>query len=238
MIQLYQGDCLELMKGIPGGSVDMVLCDLPYGTTRNKWDSVIPFELLWKQYRRICKETAAVVLFGAEPFTSKLITSNFQNFKYTLIWYKHYTRGFLNAKKQPLRTTEQISVFYKRQCTYNPEMRTGKFRSKGASSNQRGCYGTYKAIKTKNDKYYPTDILDFAGVPVPDLCHPTQKPVDLLEYLIRTYTNEGETVLDNCMGSGSTGVACVNTGRSFIGMELDPDYFETAKRRIEEAGNR
>ena len=233
--QLYQGDCLEVMKQIPDKSVDMILCDLPYGTTQNRWDSVIPFEPLWEQYHRICKENGAIALFGAEPFSSLLITSNLKEFKYVLTWYKHYARGFLNAKKQPLRTTERICIFYKKQCTYNPQMRTGKFRSKGNSAKQRGCYGQYKALKIKNDQYYPTDILDFAGVPVPEITHPTQKPVPLLEYLVKTYTNEGETVLDNCMGSGSTGVACVNTNRDFIGIELNENYFNIAKQRIEEA---
>ena len=234
-MQLMQGDCLELMKDIPDGSIDMILCDLPYGVTQCKWDACIQFAPLWAQYKRICKTNAAIVLFGAEPFTSLLITSNKKDYKYTLIWYKHYARGFLNAKKQPLRTTEQISVFYEKQCTYNPEMRIGKYRSKNNSIKQRGCYGEYKATKYKNDKYYPTDILDFVGVPNNELLHPTQKPVALLEYLIKTYTNEGETVLDNCMGSGSTGVACVNTGRDFIGIELDKGYFDIAKKRIEEA---
>lgn len=230
-----QGDCLELMHDIPDGSVDMICCDLPYGTTQCRWDTVIPFEQLWRHYRRIIKPNGAITLFCAEPFTSALITSNIREFKYCWTWHKHYARGFLNAKKQPLRTTEQIAVFYSKQCTYNPQMRTGEYRSKGNSASQRGCYGTYKPVKTKNDKYYPTDILDFAGVPVPDLCHPTQKPVPLLEYLIKTYTNPGETVLDNCMGSGSTGVACINTGRDFIGIELDPGYFQTAQKRIEDA---
>lgn len=232
---LMQGDCLELMRDIPDGSVDMVLTDPPFGITKNAWDKAIPFEPMWEQYRRICKENAAIVLFSAQLFTSTLIVSNLADFKYTLTWYKHYARNFLNAKKQPLRTTEQIAVFCRKQCTYNPKMRKGEMRNKGSSSKQRGCYGNYKALNVKNDQYYPTDILDFAGVATPDLEHPTQKPVPLLEYLIKTYTNPGETVLDNCMGSGSTGVAAVNTGRDFIGIELDPGYFETACRRIEEA---
>ena len=150
-MKLMQGDCLELMGGVPDASIDMVLCDPPYGITRNAWDTVIPFEPLWAQYRRICKPNAAIVLFSAEPFTSLLVTSNLKEFKYTLTWYKHYARGFLNAKKQPLRTTEQICVFYSKQCTYNPQMRTGEYRSKGDSASQRGCYGTYKPVKTKND---------------------------------------------------------------------------------------
>lgn len=234
-IELYQGDCLELMKNIPDKSVDMILCDLPYGTTQCKWDNVIPFELLWEQYKRIVKDNGAIVLFSQMPFTAELVHSNLRNFKYMWVWYKHYCRGFLNAKKQLLRTTENICVFYEKQCTYNPKMRIGEYRSKGNSSKQRGCYGKYEPIKTVNNQYYPTDILDFAGVPNSELKHPTQKPVALLEYLIKTYTNEGETVLDNCMGSGSTGVACINTNRNFIGMELDENYFNIAKERIEKA---
>ena len=231
--RLFHGDCLELMEDIPDNSIDMILCDLPFGITQNKWDKIIPFNELWKEYNRIVKENGAVVLFAQMPFTSELIHSNIKNFKYMWIWYKHYCRGFLNAKKQPLRTTENICVFYKKQCTYNPIMRKGELRQKGNSSKQRGCYGKYNPVKTINDKYYPTDILDFAGVPNSELNHPTQKPVDLLEYLIRTYTNENDTILDNCMGSGSTGVACMNTNRKFSGMELDKNYFNIAKKRIE-----
>ena len=231
-IDLYNGDCLELMKSIPDKSVDMILCDLPYGTTQNKWDNIITFELLWEQYNRIIKDNGAIVLFSKMPFTAELVHSNIKNFKYMWIWYKHYCRGFLNAKKQPLRTTENICVFYKKQCVYNPKMRIGEYQSKGNSCKQTGCYGKYKAIKTVNNKYYPTDILDFVGVSNSELEHPTQKPVELLEYLIKTYTNENETVLDNWMGSGSTGVACVNTSRDFIGIELDKDYFNIAKQRI------
>lgn len=235
-VQLYYGDCLEVMRNIPDGSVDMVLADPPYGmTSQCKWDIVIPFEPLWEQYRRVCKENSAIVLFSAQPFTSALIMSNLADFKYTLTWYKHYARNFLNAKKQPLRTTEQIAVFYHKQCTYNPKMRNGKLRNKGNCSKHRGCYGNYKAVNVRNDQYYPIDILDFVGVATTDLYHPTQKPVPLLEYLIKTYTNDSETVLDNTMGSGSTGVAAVNTGRSFIGIELDQCYFETAQKRITEA---
>lgn len=234
--ELFQGDCLDIMKKIPDKSIDMILCDLPYGVTQNKWDKVIPFDKLWEQYNRILKENGAAVLFSQMPFTAELVHSNLANFKYMWIWYKHYTRGFLNAKKQPLRTTENICVFYKKQCTYNPKMRTGILRTKGHSSKQRGCYGKYKASNTKNDQYYPTDILDFAGVPNNELYHATQKPVDLLKYLIETYTNDGETVLDNCMGSGSTGVARIESKRNFVGIELDENYFEIAKNRIEKAG--
>lgn len=167
-----------------------------------------------------------------QPFTSALIQSNIKNFKYCWVWDKHYCRGFLNAKKQPLRCHEDIAVFYKKQCAYNPQMTKGKLRRKGNSNKQRGCYGVYHPIETTNDVYYPKTILDFAGVPNSELLHPTQKPVALLEYLIKTYTNEGDTVLDNCMGSGSVGVACLNTNRNFIGIELDLEYYNLAQQRI------
>ena len=185
-------------------------------------------------YHRIVKPNGAIVLHCQQPFTSRLIMSNEKEFKYCWVWYKHYCRGFLNAKKQPLKSHEDIAVFYNKQCTYNPQMKKGRLRSKGNSSKQRGCYGDYKPVKKVNDVYYPQTILDFAGCANSELQHPTQKPVPLLEYLIRTYTNEGETVLDNCMGSGSTGIACQNTNRNFVGIELDEHYFEVAKKRIED----
>lgn len=231
-IRLYHGDCLEIMHNIPDKSVDMILCDLPYGITQNKWDNVIPFENLWGGYNRIIKDNGAIVLHCCQPFTSALIQSNIKNFKYCWVWDKHYCRGFLNAKRQPLRCHEDIAVFYKRQCTYNPQMTKGALRQKGNSNKQRGCYGTYQPIKVVNDIYYPKTILDFAGVPNSELLHPTQKPVELLEYLIKTYTNEGDTVLDNCMGSGSVGVAALNTNRNFIGIELDLEYYNLSKQRI------
>lgn len=231
-VQLYHGDCLEIMQNIPDKSIDMILCDLPYGITQNKWDSVIPFEKLWGRYNRIIKDNGAIVLHCCQPFTSALIQSNIKNFKYCWVWDKHYCRGFLNAKKQPLRCHEDIAVFYKKQCVYNPQMTKGKFRIKGHSNKQRGCYGDYNSFYTQNNDYYPKSILDFAGVPVTELLHPTQKPVALLEYLIKTYTNEDDTVLDNCMGSGSTGVAALNTNRNFIGIELDLEYYNLAQQRI------
>ena len=232
MTQLLQGDCLELLPRLPAESVDCVIADLPYGLTNCPWDSVIPLPPLWAELHRVCKENAAIVLHGQQPFTAQLISSNSTEFKYCYVWYKHYCRGFLNAKKQPLRNCEDIAVFYRKQCVYNPQMVKGRFRQKGHSNKQRGCYGYYKPTGSKNDQYYPTTLLDFAGVPNNALQHPTQKPVPLLEYLIRTYTNPGETVLDPTMGSGSTGVAAVNMGRGFIGIELDADYFAIAKERI------
>lgn len=228
---LWNGDCLQVMSDIPDKSVDMILCDLPYGTTRNKWDSIIPLDDLWRQYNRIIKDNGAVVLHCQQPFTTNLVYSNIKNFKYSYVWYKHQVSGFLNAKKQPLRNCEDIAVFYSKQPTYNPQMVKGKMQLKntgGASSN----YNDFYAIPHMSDDYYPTTLLDFplrrfkGG-------HPTQKPVELEEWLIRTYTNAGDTILDNCMGSGSTGVAALNTDRKFIGIELEPTYCAVADRRIQ-----
>ena len=238
-MQLLHGDCLELMKGIPDKSVDMILCDLPYGTTACAWDNVIPFEPLWGQYNRIIKNNGVIALFGSEPFSSRLRLSNIKNYKYDWVWDKHNTSGFLNAKKKPLLQHEMISVFspakFGKFC-YNPIMKKGKMRSKGGYNKKSvDVYSKFGEHKTVNDLYYPTSILSVGAVYRNANVHPTQKPVPLLEYLIRTYTNEGETVLDNCMGSGSTGVACVQTGRDFIGIELDDNYFEIAQKRIYEA---
>ena len=230
-IQLFCGDCLEVMKGIPDGSIDMILCDLPYGVTRNKWDTVIPLDRLWEQYNRVIKDNGAIVLHCQQPFTSMLISSNIKDFKYCWIWYKHNCSGFLNSKRQPLRTCDEIAIFYRKQCTYNPIMRKGKEVMK-ATGNKSRNYGKYTSKPHKSNMYYPTTLLD-VGLPRIKNGHPTQKPVSLLEYLIKTYTNEGETVLDNCMGSGSTGVACINTNRRFIGIEKDHQYFEIAKNRID-----
>lgn len=229
---LMHGDCLELMKEIPDGSVDLILCDLPYGTTQNKWDSVIPFDKLWAEYKRVC--SGAVVLTAAQPFTSALIMSNQKDFKYTWVWDKDLSSGFLNAKKQPLRQTEDIVVFGKGK-TYNPIMEVrGKPRNKGGQGKSRRSdnYGRFGDAVSFNNEYYPTNLLRISNAARKGRQHPTQKPVALMEYLIRTYTNEGETVLDNCMGSGTTGVACMNTGRRFIGIEKDENYFNIAKDRI------
>lgn len=236
MIDIKQGDCLELMKDIPDKSVDMVLCDLPYGTTRNKWDSVIPLNKLWEQYERIIKDNGAIVLFSQMPFSAELVHSNLKLFKYEWIWQKDNGTGFLNAKKMPLKIHENILVFYKKLPLYNPQMRIGFKPYKCKQGRHSTNYGAYEQghITESNGERYPIDIIKFkkdAGL------HPTQKPVELLEYLIKTYTNENETVLDNCMGSGSTGVACVNTNRNFIGYELDEKYFEVAERRINEQQN-
>ena len=232
-MRLLHGDCLERMKDIPGESVDMVLCDPPYGITQAKWDSVIPLPEMWAELKRIAKPTAAIVLFCQMPFTAELVCSNKKDFRYMWVWNKHYSRNFLNAKKQPLRQTENIAVFYKKQCKYHPKMRKGPMRRKGVGGRQSESYGTFRAMNIKNDQYYPTDILDFAGVPANALYHQNQKPVPLIKYLVKTYTDPGDIVLDFAMGSGSTGVACAETGRNFIGIELDDGYFGVAKRRIE-----
>lgn len=236
-MELLHGDCLELMKNIPDKSIDMILTDPPYGITACKWDSVIPFALMWEQLNRIIKDNGAIVLFGSEPFSSALRMSNIKNYKYDWLWDKKRPTGFLNAKRQPLRRIENIIVFYKKQCCYYPIMRKGAKRFKGHKEYHSldKIYGDFKATNKINDEYYPTSILEFSNANMTGKLHPTQKPVPLLEYLIKTYTLENETVLDFTMGSGSTGVACVNTNRDFIGIELDDKYFSIAKDRIEAA---
>ena len=232
-MELLNGDCLELMKNIPDKSIDMILCDLPYGTTHNKWDNVIPMEPLWKQYNRIIKDHGAIVLFSQMPFGASLIMSNPKMFRYEWIWEKNQAVGFLNAKKMPLRKHENILVFYKHLPTYNPQgliKLDEPIQEKGSANRNGKNYGVADKSFIRTHTNYPTDIITFSK---DSGYHPTQKPVDLLEYLIKTYTNEGDVVLDNCMGSGSTGVACVNTNREFIGMELNEEYFKIACERIE-----
>ena len=244
-----QGDCLELMKKIPNGSIDMILCDLPYGTTACKWDTVIPFEPLWEQYNRIIKDNGAIVLFGSEPFSSFLRTSNLKMFKYDWVWVKNNAVGFVNAKLKPMNKHEIISVFSKGKTSngnrnnmpYFPQDLV-PFNKEVRSGNKKGKDNTYwrPSLKSSNEgghiqQYtnYPTTVLQFDKVG--KAVHPTQKPVALCEYLIKTYTNEGEVVLDNCMGSGSTCVAAVNTNRHYIGFELDEKYFQIACQRLDEA---
>lgn len=229
------------MKNIPDRSINMVLCDLPYGTTSCGWDSIVPFSLLWKAYRRICKENAAVVLFGQEPFSSYLRMSNIDEYKYDWYWEKERLTNIAQVKKRAGKTVETISVFYRKQPTYNPQM--SQYNGKPRSNKVRnGTLGRLtdsqqkRVFEYKDNGYrYPTQVLRFQRDCLTCNLHPTQKPVALLEHLIKTYTNAGETVLDNCMGSGSTGVACLNTNRNFIGIELDKRYFEIAQNRIFEA---
>jgi site-specific DNA-methyltransferase (adenine-specific) len=222
------------MKDIPDGSIDMILCDLPYGTTACKWDTIIPFEPLWEQYNRIIKDNGAIVLFGSEPFSSHLRMSNIKNYRYDWIWKKNKATQYLNANRMPLNDYEIISVFYKKLPNYNPQMGTGKkYSNKHKPEDSGECYGKVSYSERKDvTTRFPRRIIEF-GVDMKAEYHPTQKPVALLEYLVKTYTNQGYVVLDNCMGSGSTGIACVNTGRRFIGMELDENYFNIAKERIE-----
>lgn len=236
MIDLKCGDCLELMKDIPAGSVDMILCDLPYGATHNSWDVKLDMSALWEQYNRVVKPTGAIILFGSGYFTAELMQSNQRDWRYNLIWEKSTPTGFLNANRMPLRCHEDILVFYRKPPNYHPIMSKGK-RKVSTMAHKRNCkngssYGTYNSVSYDSDERYPRSVLHFPTDKQKCALHPTQKPIALLEYLIRTYTNENDIVLDNCMGSGSTGVACVNTNRNFIGIEIDPNYFQIASRRI------
>ena len=231
-ISLLRGDCLTLMKNIPDKSIDMILCDLPYGTTRCKWDEIIPFDQLWKQYKRVIKENGAIVLFGDGIFTANLIKSNERMWRYNMVWDKQRGCDFLNANVKPLKSHEDILVFYKKKPTYNKQYWYSKPYKRQKNGILSDNYGKRKAAwsESEDGRRNPLTILTF-GKDAAKL-HPTQKPVALLEYLIKTYTNENEIVLDNCMGSGSTGVACVNTNRKFIGIELNEQYFNIAKERI------
>ena len=236
MIDLKHGDCLEIMQNIPDNSIDMILCDLPYGTTKNKWDSIIDLKKMWEQYERIIKDNGAIVLFSQMPFTAELVHSNLKLFKYEWRWEKENGTGFLNAKKMPLKIHENILVFYKKPPIYNPQMRTGFKPYNQMSGRGSENYGEQVRVRTvKEGDRVPIDRMKFARDK--EKLHPTQKPVALLEYFIKTYTNENDTVLDNCMGCGSTGVACKNTNRNFIGIELDEKYFVIAAKRIAEVKN-
>ena len=241
--KIYNEDCLEGMKRIPDGSVDAIICDLPYGTTANKWDSVIPFDKLWEQYKRVIKRTGAIVLFSQQPFTSALVMSNPSMFKYEWIWEKEGGTGFLNANFAPLKIHENICVFsfgaaaptnnIENRIVYNPQYTKGSpYKHKqrgGVISPNYSAVGAYTNIN--EGTRHPIDIIKFPRDS--DSFHPTQKPVDLLRYLIRTYSNEGDTILDNCMGSGTTAVACIREKRHFIGFELNKDYFDKACKRID-----
>lgn len=235
----YNMDCLDGMKQIDDKSVDMILTDLPYGTTRNSWDVPIPLDRLWEQYKRITKDNAVIALFSAQPFTTDLINSNREWFKYDLVWDKVLPSGFLNANHMPLRRHESILIFYNKSPKYNPIMETrGMPREKGRRhdtiADGNTCYGYYKSIQSKNNEYYPTSILQFSnGNRNGGRLHSTQKPVNLLEYLILTYTNTGDLVFDSCGGSCSTGVACHNTGRKFIGFEKDEVIYKVGKDRLD-----
>lgn len=249
----YCGDCLDLMKDIPDKSIDMILCDLPYGTTECKWDTIIPFEPLWEQYKRIIKDNGAIVLTASQPFTTDLINSARDIFKYELIWEKTNPTGFFNAKKMPLKIHENILIFYSRLPTYNPTMKIvntdsiGRIRINSKSKCEgRSMWGKVSEkndyIYVENGTRYPTSIIKYSnwnGASFGDISktikHPTHKPIPLFEYLIKTYTNEGDLVLDNCVGSGTTAIACINTRRNFIGIEKDEEYFNIAQKWVKEA---
>ncbi|UWJ04768.1 adenine-specific methyltransferase [Stenotrophomonas phage CUB19] len=241
---LYKGDCLEVMKKIPDGSVDMILCDLPYGTTACAWDSIIPMDALWSHYKRILRSKGAVVLTGSQPFTTTLIASNLEWFKYCWVWEKSRPGDIFNAKNKPLKSHEDVCVFSPgttangspRRMVYNPQ----GVRDGGVSTNNPSTKAAFKAPRPSHKANYvtqgtgyPRSVLQVASEG--RTVHPTQKPVALMEYLIRTYTNKGDVVMDNCMGSGTTGVSCANAGRRFIGIEMDEKYFDIASKRISDA---
>lgn len=243
--QIIQGDCLEVMKEIPDKSIDAIICDLPYGTTRCKWDLIIPFDELWAQYERIIKDNGAIVLFGTEPFSSHLRVSMLKLFRYDWYWNKNHGANFMNGNKQPIKSIEVASVFYKKQPTYNAQKTDNpkgiEKRSNYQASKQKefgvNQVGTQEVFTKPSSGYEPNKLLpkcliSFSRDRKP--VHPTQKPVALFEYLIKTYTNEGEVILDNCIGSGTTAVAAINTGRFFIGIEKEPEYVEIANKRIAE----
>ena len=241
-IELFLGDCLEEMKKISNNSIDCIICDLPYGTTNCKWDVLISFDKLWEEYNRIAKETAPILLFGIEPFSSYIRMSNIKDFRYDLYWHKTLCSNFMMGKRQPFFKVETISVFYKKSPTYNPIMREGKpYEVKESHIEQKGMQQKYCFVKKcdiKNEgTRYPDNLLEFNSLGSGKL-HPTQKPLDLIEYLIKTYTNENDIILDNCMGSGTTGVACLNLNRDFIGIEKDEKYFNIAKERLVNHGDK
>ena len=253
-VKLIHGDCITEMNNISDKSIDMILCDLPYGTTKCSWDIIIPFDKLWEQYNRIIKDDGAIVLFAQQPFTSLLVGSNISDFRHNIVWHKDKCANFIHAKHQPRKTTEDILIFSKQgsgfvhnsknKCTYNPQMTDRKprkptrktVRSKSLLEVRGEACDLQSGEDFIADKSYPENIVYFKTEHKNRL-HPCQKPIKLLEWLINTYTNENEVVLDNCMGSGSTGIACINTNRRFVGIEKDDNYFEIAKRRIEEYGN-
>lgn len=243
-ITMLNGDCLELMANLADNSVDMILVDLPYGTTGISWDSVIPFDKMWEQFNRVAKDNAAIVLFASQPFTTDLICSNRKDYKYSLVWKKNVPTGMSSAKYRPMKYHEDICVFHKRQPTYNPIMKERIGVGKACYNYDHYCgesnHVKLEKVKKKYDPDWvqPSSVLEFNVVPNrKGKLHPTQKPVELLEYLIKTFSNEGDTVLDCCAGSFSTGVACINTNRDFIGIEKDVSYFNIGTERLNNAVN-
>lgn len=235
---LYLGDCLSVLPSLPPGSVDLMLCDPPYGcTARNRWDAVIPFEPMWRALLPLVKPSAPMIFFGSGRFTAELILSRPKLYRYSLVWQKTTPTGFLNANRMPLRSHEDIVIFYQKPPVYHPQKTQGHERKVSSAQHKRGCkqstdYGEYGLHSYDSTERFPTSVLTFATDKQKEALHPTQKPVALLEWLIRSYTNEGDTVLDLCMGSGSTGVAALRTGRHFIGIEKDPDYYHIAAQRL------
>ena len=238
--EILLGDCLELMKDIPNGSIDMILCDLPYGTTQNKWDNIIYLPKLWEQYERIIKPNGVIVLTASQPFTSQLVMSNLKLFKYSLVWNKKIVTGFLNSKRQPLRQHEDILVFYSKKPTYNPQMHQNKLKRNFEGAEKKPSTENYGKQKNyistvKDDISYPRSIIEQTGVvnnSSQKVAHPTQKPIALFEYLVNTYTNENDLVLDNTAGSGTTAIACLNTNRQFIVMEKEQKYYDIILKRV------
>jgi len=235
--KIYNEDCLVGMSKIDDKSIDAIICDLPYQRTQNKWDAIIPFEPLWQHYNRIIKDNGAIILFADGLFMADLMNSNRKNWKYNLIWNKVLTSGFLNANRMPLRQHEEICVFYKKQTVYNPQKVKGnpnhsKGKPKDCDNNNYGSYEFVDNKELQGDMKHPTSILTFSKPHPSVMKHPTEKSLECLEWLIKTYTNEGETVLDNCIGSGTTAVGCLNTNRSYIGFELDENYYNIAQKRI------
>ena len=245
--ELYNDNCLEVMKKLPENYIDMVFCDLPYGTTQNFWDNIIPFDELWEQYNRVVKDNGAIVLTAQQPFTSKLIVSNLSCFRYEWIWEKNKSTGHLNAKKMPMKSHENVCVFYKNLPTYNPQKTTGHkpFGAVKPKDNipepevKRNYNHVSKQFGNdgKTTDRYPRSVQKFPVInnDNKEKWHPTQKPVGMIEYFIKTYSNENDIILDNCMGSGSTGIACFNSNRKFVGVEIDKEYYEMAKARIDDS---
>ena len=237
-LELYQGNCLELMSDIADNSIDCIICDLPYGTTSCSWDIIIPFDKLWEQYNRIIKDNGAIILFGQEPFSSLVRCSNLKDYKYDIYWEKERLTNINQVKKRVGKTIETISIFYKKQCTYNPQM----IKYDGPLRSNKVKNGTLGKLTDTNEKKvfeyhdtgyrYPTQVWRFKRDCLKSNLHPTQKPLALVEELVKTFTNEGNLVLDNCMGSGTTGLACKNLNRNFIGIEMNEEYFKIAKERI------
>ncbi len=237
-VKLYKGDCLKEMDNIPNKSINLVLCDLPYGKTKNSWDTPIDLEGLWKQYKRVCADDAAILLFAQGSFYIDLVCSNRKMFRYDLVWDKMMSTGFLNANRMPLRNHEQIAVFYKKMPKYNPQFHKGKplhgRNENNVFENRQSTYGNFKILPAKrgNTDKYPLSVIKIPKYHPSDCMHPTEKPIELLKYLILSYSDEGDTVLDNCMGCGSAGLASVITERNFIGIELDEGFYDKAEKRI------